>query len=226
MNWLLWVGGGLLVIIVIVTLLTVRIELDYRRKEENDSLSIHIATMGGLIRFKRHFPVLILHANDPSVQVNETRSGTLGANKKQKHRLTLDWVQHMRKNWQRLRSAVADLYGIIQVFLSKVRCRRLVWHSVIGTGDAAEAGMLTGLIWGLKSVSLRLGTNFIKMETVPSIQVTPDFTHPRLETHFTCIVKFRLGQAILTAIRIFFHIKKIKFNKGKGQSQQAANEAH
>lgn len=226
MKGLLLIGGAILAFIVILTLLIIRIELDYRRKGEDDVLSVTVSTMGGLIRFKRQFPVLILDTDEQSIHVEETRSGPFTSKKtKRQQRITVDKIKHKQQQWQQLKTHINGLYRIIKAFLSKVRCQQLVWHSTIGTGDAAETGVMTGLIWSLKSVTLGFSTGYLRMETVPDFRVTPDFNQPRLETHITCILKFRLGQAMLTGLRLFFRAKKYGLIKRLTQAEQTANEA-
>lgn len=191
-EWFVWAFGITVALIFVLALLIMRIEIDYQRRGEVDALMITISTMARLIRIKRKFPVQKWDADQPRGETKKT------------HALPSD------TSWwgRRMTMGKSDIYQSIKIFLSKVHCERLTWHSTVGTGDAAEAGTLTGLAWSIKTTTLGWVTRYIKMRTVPELDVTPDFNHPRLDTHIHCIVKFRLGDAILAGIRILFHTKK------------------
>lgn len=222
MEWVVWSFGIFIALIIVFALFMIRIELYYRRHGEDDALRITISTLAGLIRIKRQFPVLKLDADQLSVETKETNRQpfTLGRSQK-KRRMTVEKLLQLQQKVQYWKKRIIDLLQIIKGFLARVRCEQLMWRSTVGTGDAAAAGTLTGVVWGIKTSTLGWATRYLKMKTVPELDVTPDFNHPRLDTHFRCIVKFRLGDAIVAGIRLFFHTKKGALKKRLTQQKRS-----
>ena len=227
MKWLLFIiGGSIVALVVMLSLLKIRVKIDYRHDKKTDRLTIYVSTVAGLIRFKRTFSILEFDVDDRNVRIEETTTHSFSEKQNQKKRqITQDQLKSGQQKGQRLKTNIVGLYQIITAFLSHVHCERLTWHSIVGTGDAAETGVLTGLLWSLKSVILGWGSQFVNMKTPSNFLVTPDFNHLRLETHFTCILKFRLGHDIFAGVRILVHTKKIRFNKEAKQSQRVANQS-
>ena len=86
--------------------------------------------------------------------------------------------------------------------------KRFEWHTIIGLGDAAHTGMITGAIWAIKGGIIGLISHYIKLKEMPKITVTPHFQAAVIQTEFTCIFQFRIGYAILAGLKL------IKFWKG------------
>lgn len=225
MSWFIWIGGAIILIIVILVTLMIRIELHYCHRGGNDALQVTVATLAGFVRLKRQFPVVKMDPDKPIVHRSEKHIPSSAAKQgKRKKRIILNKLQQTPQNLPHWKNRIADLLRILKSFLTSVYCVELTWRSTIGTGDAAETGTLIGLIWGIKAPLLGWGIRYINMQTVPQLDLTPDFHRPRLETDFHCILKFRLGHAILVGIRLlhlFLHLKKTFFKKERRFARQS-----
>lgn len=93
-------------------------------------------------------------------------------------------------------------------FLSRVTCEKLVWQTRIGTGDAAEAGVLTGVVWTVKSSLVGWISQYVNWRRPPELYVDPQFQAPVLETHIHSIIHFKIGHAIIAIKRLLFHLRK------------------
>lgn len=200
MEWIMWLCAGIVALGVFISFLTIHIELTYRRKDESDSLLITLSLLRKGIRFKRKFP---LHSE--ALREDERHTSD-----QHKNRSPRDKTAHMKQGLFPFHLGLKDLYIILSAFLANVHCDRLEWRSTVGTGDAAEAGLLMGMLWTVKTMLLGWLSRSLQMETVPQLTVTPAFNSPRLETSFHCILHFRLGHAIFTAIRVFVHVLREK----------------
>jgi hypothetical protein len=81
---------------------------------------------------------------------------------------------------------------------------QLRWHTTIGTGDAAAAGTLSGVIWTLKGIAQQLISQNIQVTKPFDIQVNPVFHAAVFDSNFQCIVSIRTGkamQAIISNVR-------------------------
>ncbi|MBE3595793.1 MAG: DUF2953 domain-containing protein [Hydrogenibacillus sp.] len=81
------------------------------------------------------------------------------------------------------------------------------WRSIVGTGDAAESAILSGLAHQVKTFVWVLLASWTTAERVPELTVKPDFRAPNFTTALDCIAHIRLGDAMLTAIKIAYAMR-------------------
>ena len=105
---------------------------------------------------------------------------------------------------------IVGFHKIIRHFLKKVQVKQFEWNSRIGIGDAAHTGTLVGACWAIKGSIIGLLTTTLNFRVMPLITVTPDFQKERAETAILCILRFRIGQAILTGIKLLRYWKGSK----------------
>jgi hypothetical protein len=77
-------------------------------------------------------------------------------------------------------------------------------------GDAAHTGVMVGGCWAIKGSIIGVLTNFLHFKVMPNLSITPDFQKQRVETSFSCILRFRVGQAIIAGIKLFRYWKGSK----------------
>jgi hypothetical protein len=98
-----------------------------------------------------------------------------------------------------------------------VYCRQIEWNTVLGAGDAAATGVLTGLVYGVKSVIISVFSHYLTMYTVPRISVQPLWDTKAVRTRFSCRLQFRVVFAAAAGVRIL-----LKIRKGRQRKWQAA----
>ncbi|GGE10959.1 hypothetical protein GCM10011571_10340 [Marinithermofilum abyssi] len=198
-------AGCFVGLLLLIPFTTLRVHLTYRRKEKEDHVFIRVKWLGGLIRFQYEVPLL---DTENSLQAKtKTTSNIPGLKKRQRMRITLQDIKRAKERWSWLRRRVADLYRIIRRFLSRVTCERLTWTTRLGTGDAADTGVLTGIAWGVKSTLVGVAGSYIRWKTKPDLQVTPHFTDRVWQTELDCIIRFRIGHAMLALICLLVHMR-------------------
>ncbi|MCA1056903.1 DUF2953 domain-containing protein [Rossellomorea aquimaris] len=97
---------------------------------------------------------------------------------------------------------VQAMHRIIRHFLKKVKIDKIFWKTLFGTGDAASTGTMTGAIWGLKGSIIGLISRYMRLQSMPAVEVVPSFQKAVIQTHFSCIIQFRIGNAILVGLKI------------------------
>jgi hypothetical protein len=213
LGWLLLaIIIGLLVLILLTPL---HIQITYRRIEDNDHLVVTVRAWFGLIRVKKEVPILRLHMDDirPEI-VAKVRE------EHEKHRdKMIDWetVQKWSDQYHYWLEQVHDLQPIIRQALRRVYCRQIEWNTVLGAGDAAATGVLTGLVYGVKSVIVSVFSHYLTMYTVPRISVQPLWDTKAVRTRFSCRLQFRVVFAAAAGVRIL-----LKIRKGRQRKWQAA----
>ena len=111
-------------------------------------------------------------------------------------------------DFKELLQHVISFHRIVRYFLRKVSVRKLEWHSVIGVGNAALTGTLTGALWSVKGGVLGVISNYMRLKDMPNLSITPSFQKAYSQTQLSCMIQFRIGYAMVAGLKL------VKFWKG------------
>ncbi len=210
MKWVLLAILLLTVLMIVILLTKVKIVLDYFHGNDNDHLKVTLKAWGGLIKYKIDVPAIKVDDNSPSI-VAEKKTETGPDETVQKEQTTqvdekdvLSSIHDIRQ----LLTHIAGFHKIIRGFLKKVTIRNIQWHTMIGVGDAAATGVLTGAFWAAKGSLIGVLSNYMKLKEMPVMSITPNFQHAVSMTSFKCMFQVRVGHAILAGIKL------VKYWKG------------
>lgn len=195
------------VIILVLTELKVTIQLIH--DERDHLLCLSVTAWYGLIKVKKEwqFVQLILGQNPSIAYQGETESHDQPF-KQKKERLAWAKIVRLRRRARELLKQVHALKEILKPFGRKVTVLKWQWHSSLGTGLADETGVLTGLAWCFKSLITSCLQRYLNWGAKPEVSVRPNFQKPSFSTHFACMIRFRIGYAILAGIRILLNLRK------------------
>lgn len=198
----------LLFILIIFTKLTIL--TDYYHHNDNDDLKIELRIWFGLIRFKRHIPLIKVDDDSPSVIVKTKKQGRSKdqSSETSMKQVTEKDVQSYLEKTKIFLHKVSGLKVIIKKFLQKVKVKKFEWHTLIGLGDAAHTGTATGALWAIKGSALGIVSQNMKLLAEPKITITPHFQAAVIQTRISCMFQFRIGHAILAGLKL------IKFWRG------------
>ncbi|MFS8512834.1 Protein of unknown function [Planifilum fulgidum] len=202
-----WIFFTLLFLLLLIPFTTLSIRFQYRREGDDDELGVTVRWIGGLVRF--HYSVPLIKREDEGLAVRQklqTGKGKTLTGKRR--RITLETVGRYQRRFQSLKRRVRDLNDTIRLFLRHVTCERLEWATTIGTGDAAETGVLTGMAWAIKTALVQAVGRHVRWARPPALDVRPSFGERRLQSHLLCIVRFRLGHLILAVTRLYLNMRK------------------
>ncbi|QKI82015.1 DUF2953 domain-containing protein [Kroppenstedtia eburnea] len=221
---LVWMilSAVILIILILFPFTSVRIHLIYRRKAEKDHLEFRFRLFFGWIRFRIQVPSLQLQGSGVTVRSKEKGNMPGSEPRRQKLRITWRKLRNLRHRFARLQQRILQLNETLMEagrrFMSRVVCERLEWETLIGTGDAASTGIVTGMIWGVKYTLIGFAGSHIRWEKAPRIEVQPLFNTERIETCLESIFRFRIGHAILAVIRLL--VRLLQNQKGGEGSWQ------
>lgn len=216
---LLWVVLGLLLaFILVIPFTSIRLEARYWRKGADDQLNIQIRLLWGLIRLRYKIPVIKWMENEGSLIIRE-KSEDQPIKGSWRQRITWHSLRVMRERYLMFRDQVHQLQDLIRSFLRHVVFEHLEWRSSVGTGDAAETGVITGVVWGVKSILVGVLSSYVQWTKQPLLKVDPLFSEAILKTDLHCIIRFRIGHAMLAAIRLMRSMRKGR--KGEEQKWQS-----
>jgi hypothetical protein len=209
----------LFILLIIFSKLTIRI--NYFHHNDNDELKIQFRIWFGLIKYTINVPLVKIDDNSPSIVVKgNTQMGDSTENKNPKEeQITQDDIMTKLTNAKELVQHVFNMNVILTKFIKKIIIKHFEWHSLVGVGDAAHTGIITGAVWALKGSVVGMLSHFLRLKEIPVLSVTPHFQLAIIQTHLTCIFQFRIGYAILAGLKL------IKFWKG-GRPNLKMNTAY
>jgi hypothetical protein len=184
--------------------------IDFYHGQDNDHLKIKFKSLFGLIQYKLEVPIIQIDDDTPTVVMKTKKEpGKSEQVKDEKtNKFSPNEFTDSIKDFETLMKHVVGLHTIIRKFLKKVTIKDIQWDSVIGVGNAAYTGMITGACWAVKGSMIAVLSSYMRMRNLPKITVTPHFQMPISQTRFTCMIQFRIGHAMLAGIKL------IKFWKG------------
>ncbi|RAL22679.1 DUF2953 domain-containing protein [Thermoflavimicrobium daqui] len=200
MNFFIWIGIILLVFLLIIPFTSIRIEVLYQRTKENDQGRVEVRALFGLIRFQLKLPKLDFKGLDQGIHMKS--KANIITKTRMEDKIGPKSIQFFKEKYQELLDHFTDFIEVTNWFLSKVTCEKWIWHTKVGTGDAAEAGILTGMIWGVKSTLVGFISHYIQWQTYPLLNVQPAFHQAMFDIYFHSIIRFRIGHAILAMKRL------------------------
>lgn len=203
MGWLFLVIG--IVMMGVFLLSPVRVCVMYHRRGHDDQLKTQIRLLWGLLRLR--YDMSIADLTGKGLLVKEKKVPRFpGKKKRRRKRFTLATLQRWARESQLLRKRIVHLYDVLRRFFSHVVCERLTWVSNIGTGDAAGTGVMTGVVWSVKTTMIGMLGSYIRWDGSPDLDVRPFFEKEILDTNLNCIIRFRVGHAILAVLRLLTRI--------------------
>lgn len=101
-----------------------------------------------------------------------------------------------------------DIHTMGKDFLKKVKINQFRWHSQIGTGDAASAGIVTGYAWSAKGIIIGLISQYTDIIQAPKLEITPVFQGKTVASKCEFTASFRIFRAVKTAVRLFAFMRQ------------------
>lgn len=176
--------------------LRIYIKVQYVRNEENDNLMLEIYTLKKFIIYRLKVPVIEFIFEEflwPEAKV-ETNKGEATTNVQREKRSIKETI-HIFRQYQKMYNHFMN-----KLFLS-MQCEKLIWKTVYGSNDAALTAIITGGLWGFKSIMLHNLRRRIHIRNKPLIHVKPIYCGQRFELDFLCIFSIRLGKVINATIK-------------------------
>lgn len=199
-------------LIFFIGLTPIQARITVSRKDENDRIEVDLRALWGWIRFRYIIPFIqfrgllqgtILESKTEDPKQNRTLS------KKRKTVKLINGVNGRRKRKKKAGSFAVFSRWLVKT-LKSVQCDKFEWKTEIGSKDAAVTAFATGLLWAIKSSLVGWCTAFIRFQHPPLISVSPVYNRDRFVTAGECILKIRLGNAIIAALLLWIRILRVK----------------
>ncbi|MBB5355162.1 hypothetical protein HNR43_001121 [Anoxybacillus mongoliensis] len=193
----------LIAFLALIPFLYVHITIQFQHAQDNDQLTIHIRILR-FFHYRFTVPLIEISKREAGI-VTEQKTNT---GKDEKTTFTVTDARERLVQVRQWLNRIVHLHTIIKKFLQKVSVLQLQWHTQIGVGDAAKTGMIVGIGWSIKYYIVAMVSKYMNVCIAPSISVIPFFQGAVSRTSFTCMIRFRIGYAILAGLKVVKHWKK------------------
>lgn len=102
-----------------------------------------------------------------------------------------------------------------------IYCKKFSWKTEYGFANPAVTGISNGFFWIIKGLILTLVNSLCEFKISPEIFLIPDFNQQKFHTSFSGIFSFRIGNIILTVMKLVIY--KIKGGSRNWQNIQLKN---
>lgn len=212
MHWSVWAGLALLALSQTVWWSYIQVRFQIMRTDGDDRIDIDIKAVWGLIRLHYVIPFIrfrgilkgtVIRMEKTDRQQKETLS-------EKEHTYTFSTWASGRQKRRKLLKHVAGFYRWSLNTLRHIQCDKLEWNTRVGSSDAAVAAFVAGIIWAIKSSLVGWSTAFIRFRDPPQFSVSPIYHRDHFSTAGECILKIRLGYAIIAALLLLVRILRVK----------------
>ncbi|MDF2679549.1 MAG: hypothetical protein K0R47_739 [Brevibacillus sp.] len=218
-----WLIVTVIVLVILVFITPVQIMLFYGRVGENDHVVVELSAWFRLIRRKYEIPMVFLKKSEagPEVVAKVETVQQKNKTKEKIHDFTRNEMNKWYHNYRDVLEKVHDLKPMFSQLLKRIRCTKLDWHTVMGTGQASETGALTGIIWGVKSMLIGMISHSISLRVIPRMSVQPTWNQVMIRTQFHCVLHVTLGYIIVVAVKMYFRLRKGRERKWRTAPSEA-----
>jgi hypothetical protein len=199
---------SLILLLTIIAFTTLQIRYFLIRDGKNEYMETNTRAWFGLINLKLKVPLVKLADNLKGTKVHVELESPNEEIQEIKVKITPKRFYRILKQILSFIKRVHDLLKILKIFLKRVRLEQFEWKTKIGTGDAAETGMLAGASWGMKGSIVGMIGSMVSLRTLPTIYVHPLFNEKKITTTLSCMFRFRIGYAMVAGIRIVLNLRK------------------
>jgi uncharacterized integral membrane protein len=198
----------ILFLLFVVLCSTVTIKVHYEYVQNQDCLKIKALIWKKVSIYKLEVPLIKVEYDEPSVKIKTKKESPLGNKKNTTEKLTPEKVSESTdKFFNNILIRIDELYGIVGDFIEKVHVSNFKWHSDIGLGDAALTGIVTGCVWSVKGGVVGIIGNKMILDDEPNLSIQPLYQMNMAQTNLSCMISFKVGNAILVALRVVKHWK-------------------
>ncbi|MEW9110257.1 DUF2953 domain-containing protein [Cytobacillus gottheilii] len=209
-KWLLIIAGILLFLLLLIIFTRVKVYFHLYHNKDQNHMKLEFRAWYGLIKYKIDIPLVKIAEDSPTLVVKEKTAAGPNENQTSKDtkEYSADTLLDSLHDTKEILHHVVSLYKIIQSFLKKITIKTLSWHTLVGVGDAALTGMITGAFWSVKGSLLGFISHYFRLKAIPDVTITPQFQFAVSQTALTCMFHFRIGHAMVAGIKL------IKYWKG------------
>lgn len=199
---------SIFIIIIIFILLAVilysnlKVNFSFVRQGKDDCLIINLIGLYGTFKYTTKIPFIDLvdgREGVPALEINTKKE--MGKKARQMdHSKSIINLHEMERIINKYKKIYIKYETFIKHIKRKLVLNNISWYTEIGTNDAAETAIITGLIWAIKASIIVLISKGYNLSDV-YISVVPNYNIDNFETSIDCIFSIKLGYIINAGIK-------------------------
>lgn len=198
----------------------------FRHAQDDDECRITFKVLFGLIRYTVRIPLIKVDKESLGIVVAHKQTvQNVSESEPKRTKYSPREIVHGFKEAKRFAQHVVHLNVIVRKFFSHVSVTKFEWESKIGTGDAAQTGMIVGIGWSLKYGVVAVISKYMRLKAKPLLSIIPSFQQAVSETKIICMIHFRIGHAMIAGIQILRYWRGNRANI-KSLMNRQANESY
>ncbi|MFB4163030.1 DUF2953 domain-containing protein [Alteribacillus sp. JSM 102045] len=205
MIWFLGITVGFVFLIILISITPVEISFQFKRKSKKQDITIKI-TVWYFFYKTFQIPIVSFDEESASLVFKEKSKVTGGKDTEKDMKATPEEFKNQMEMIQLWLKHIDGFRQILSSFLGKIKIIEFDWKSEIGTGDAAWTGLLTGMLWSVKSMTAGIASAVFKWKCSPQMEIVPNFKSTAADTRLSCMFFMRMGHAIIAGIRVIKHM--------------------
>jgi hypothetical protein len=204
MAFWLWTVLAIVVVVIVIALLSrIRIRLRYSRSGQLDQLIVVFQAVYGLFHYQIIMPTISIRGWNLVYRDKRVGGLTGNTNENQKKRMIgIETIRRKFKSYRTIVQSTRQFKRWVRQFLKKVECTRWRLDFRVGTGDAAETAVLTGLLWALSGCASGVAGQLVTLKTSPKGQVAPNYSTTEFTVVWEADFRIRLGTALWFFIKL------------------------
>ncbi|WP_202078652.1 DUF2953 domain-containing protein [Caldalkalibacillus salinus] len=197
-----------IIFFIIILFTQVQVTIHVQRKGANDKLKTKVMAWFGLIHLETETPIVKLQGDMTGAEYQmELKSPNMSLDESS-FKVTPNEATQIQSRLLTVIQRVHHLHVVLKRFLKTIHLLKFEWRTSIGTGDAAETGVISGIAWSTKAAVVGVIQTYLSLRALPRFAVKPHFQEKKIETELRCMIRLRIGNAILAGIRMLLNLRK------------------
>lgn len=181
--------------------MSITVSIKILKDGANDKVILKIKTLFGLFKYKIEIPFVDLDMKNNGIpflklntEVEKNEDELIQENK------TIVTFEEMKKTVRKVKYYLKHYDSAIEYVFEKMKISDFLWITEFGIGNAAVTGLLSGILWSVKSQLITIMRNNITCNKV-TLNVIPKFNKESFKTTIHCIISTKIGYIIIAAIK-------------------------
>lgn len=204
MAFWLWIAIGVLLAVAWAALASrIRVRVRYSRSGKLDQLVVVVQALYGLVHYQIVLPAIVVKGWD--IVYRERAAAGTPVNRDEKRTRRKFGIGAIRRYWRSYRAierSTRRLRRWLRSALKKVECTRWRLDFRVGTGDAAETAVLTGLLWAVAGCASGVAGQFVTLATSPQSRIEPNYNEPEFNAVWEADFQIGAMAAMLSMLRL------------------------
>ncbi|MDP4550935.1 DUF2953 domain-containing protein [Alkalihalobacillus macyae] len=174
---------------------TVKVTVTIEHSRAVEELQVDVKALFGLLLYSTAIPLKELLENGEEAIKDKAEETTFKGD-----------IQELLKLFKKTHGAK----DAVQFILEKTSVRKIQWETNFGMTNAANTAVGAELLLNAKIALFALLSHYSNLLTVPQLIVTPIYEMKTIQTYIKCMITFKLGHAMIAAIKLLKSQKNIQ----------------